>query len=96
MEYGRIINLDSPAALIQRYFKESAIEFLNPGIFGHVQMAALPGVKQVVFENGSITLFSKDVPRTMAGLFDLQAGQSSGFQNMTVRQATLEDVFLQN
>jgi ABC-2 type transport system ATP-binding protein len=57
-------------------------------------MTALPGVKQVVFENGHITLFSKDIPRTMAGLFDLQAVGSDGFQNMTVRQATLEDVFL--
>jgi len=94
MDHGRVINMDSPAALIRRYFEESAIEFVNPDNFTHAQMAALPGVKQVVFENGHITLFSKDVPHTMAGLFDLQAGQSSGLKHMTVRQATLEDVFL--
>jgi len=94
MDQGRILTLDSPGALIHQYFKASAIEFVNPGVYTHTQMAALPAVNQVVFQNGHITLFSLDIPRTMAGLFELQATQDTGFQNMTVRQATLEDVFL--
>jgi ABC-2 type transport system ATP-binding protein len=94
MDHGCILTLDSPAALIRRHFEASAIEFLNPDAYTHAQMAALPGVSQVVFQNGNIILFSLDIPRTMAGLFELQKAQGVGFQNMTVRQATLEDVFL--
>ncbi|MBI3914247.1 MAG: ABC transporter ATP-binding protein, partial [Chloroflexi bacterium] len=58
------------------------------------QLAALPAVGNTLFENGHATLYSSDVPRTMAGLFALVSANALAFQDMTVRQATLEDVFL--
>ena len=56
--------------------------------------AYAPGVAQIQSENGHMTLYSTDVPRTMASLFELVSDQRLAFQDMTVRQATLEDVFL--
>ena len=94
MDHGRIIALDTPAALIRRHFQETAIEFVALGEPPRQRLAALPGVRQSLFENGRPTLFSIDVPRTMAGLFDLVTEDALQFQDMTVRQATLEDVFL--
>ena len=58
------------------------------------RLAGLPGVAQTFFENGRPTLYSTDVPRTMAGLFNLVDAGELAFKDMTVRQATLEDVFL--
>ena len=53
-----------------------------------------PGVTQTLFENGRATLYSTDVPRTMAGLFEWVGAGRLAFRDLVVRQATLEDVFL--
>ncbi len=94
MDQGRIIALDTPEALINRHFHETAIEFVALGEAPRKRLAALPGVAQTIFENGRPTLYSTDVPRTMAGLFGLVESGELAFKDMTVRQATLEDVFL--
>jgi ABC-2 type transport system ATP-binding protein len=94
MDQGRIIALDTPEALINRHFHETAIEFVALGEAPRKRLAALPGVAQTIFENGRPTLYSTDVPRTMAGLFGLVESGVLAFKDMTVRQATLEDVFL--
>lgn len=94
MDHGRIIALDTPEALINHYFHETAIEFVVLGKPPRKRLAALPGVTQTLFENGRPTLYSTNVPRTMAGLFDLVTAGALSFKDMTVRQATLEDVFL--
>jgi ABC-2 type transport system ATP-binding protein len=94
MDHGRIIALDTPEALIHQYFRETAIEFVTVGEPPREQLATLPGVVQTIFENGRPTLFSTDVPCTMSGLFELSQAGVLAFKDMTVRQATLEDVFL--
>ena len=94
MDRGQIIALDTPEALINRHFQETAIEFVSVGEPPREQLSALPGVTQALFENGRPTLYSADVPRTMAGLFELVASDALAFKDMVVRQATLEDVFL--
>ena len=94
MDHGRIIALDTPDALINQHFQETAIEFVSVGEPPRQRLTELSGVTQVLFENGRPTLYSTDVPRTMAGLFDLVTAGTLAFKDMTIRQATLEDVFL--
>ena len=94
MDHGRIIALDTPEALINQHFRDTAIEFVPLGEPPRQQLAALEGVTSTLFENGRPTLYSSDVPRTMAGLFELSEAGALAFKDMTVRQATLEDVFL--
>jgi ABC-2 type transport system ATP-binding protein len=94
LDRGQIIALDTPHALINRHFRETALEFVALGEPPREQLSALPGVTQALFENGRPTLYSTDVPGTMAGLFELVASDSLAFKDMVVRQATLEDVFL--
>lgn len=94
MDGGRIIEEGSPAALINKHFHETAIEFVPLNGTGQQAYAMLPAVAQTIREDGHITLYSTDVPRTMAGLFTADGGHSLAFTDMTVRQATLEDVFL--
>jgi len=94
MDHGRVIALDTPQALIDQHFAETAIEFVALGEPPWERLAALPGITQVLFENGRPTLYSTDVPGTMAGLFELASTDVLAFRDVTVRQATLEDVFL--
>lgn len=94
MDHGRIIELDHPASLINKYFKETAIDFVALGTVPREQLRALPGVEHTLHENGRVTLYSSDVPHTMAGLLEMAKQDTLNFNDMTVRQATLEDVFL--
>ena len=94
MDHGRIIALDTPEALINQHFQDTAIEFVALGEAPRQALAALEGVTTTLFENGHLTLYSSDVPRTMAGLFELSEAGALAFKDMTIRQATLEDVFL--
>ena len=94
MDGGQIIAMDTPQALIRRHFQETALEFTSVGEPPRGQLSALPGVTQALFENGRPTLYSADVPRTMAGLFELVACGKADFTDLAVRQASLEDVFL--
>jgi ABC-2 type transport system ATP-binding protein len=94
MDHGQIIAQDTPEALINAHFTASAIEFAALGEPPRERLAALPGVTQALFENGHPTLYTEDVPRTMAWLFDLVESGALAFKDMVVRQATLEDVFL--
>ena len=94
LDHGRIIELDAPEALINKHFHETAIEFVALSPAAGERGAGLPAVANTLCEDGHVTLYSTDVPRTMAGLFDLVAARELAFKDMTVRQATLEDVFL--
>lgn len=94
MDHGRIIELDHPARLINKYFKETAIDFVALGTVPREQLKALPGVENTLHENGRVTLYSSDVPHTMSGLLEMAKQDTLNFKDMTVRQATLEDVFL--
>jgi ABC-2 type transport system ATP-binding protein len=94
LDHGCIIAMDTPQALIARYFKATAIEFGAPSWMEREVLAALPGVQQSLLENGRVTLYSTAVPQTIASLLALAAERQDGFSDMAVRQATLEDVFL--
>jgi ABC-2 type transport system ATP-binding protein len=93
VDHGRIIELGAPSALIQRYFSEIAIEFQDghgsPDAYEH-----LPGVSQATVEDGRVTVYSRDVPQTMAALLGQESRQGQALQGLSVRSATLEDVFL--
>jgi ABC-2 type transport system ATP-binding protein len=93
VDHGRIIELGAPSALIQRYFREIAIEFQNgQGTLASYQ--ALPGVSQASIEDGRVTVYSRDVPQTMAALLSQESSEGQALQGLSVRSATLEDVFL--
>ncbi len=93
VDHGHIIELGAPTELIHRYFSEIAIEFQN----GHGtpdSYQALPGVSSATIEDGRVTVFSHDVPQTMAALLTQETGDGQTLQGLSVRSATLEDVFL--
>jgi ABC-2 type transport system ATP-binding protein len=94
MDQGRTLELEPPTSLINKYFKDTAIEFGGSSEFASESLNQLPGVSQILFENGRVTLYSRDVPHTMSALFNLAGTKGLSLKDMTVRQASLEDVFL--
>jgi ABC-2 type transport system ATP-binding protein len=93
VDHGKIIEQGAPSELIQRYFQEIAIQFQD-GHGGPDAYAHLPGVSHAATEDGLVTVYSADVPRTMAALLERETSGEGKLRDLSVRSATLEDVFL--
>jgi ABC-2 type transport system ATP-binding protein len=93
MDHGHILELDHPEALIRKFFHEVAIVFED----GNVDVSTyrtLPGVASATTDGGHVTLYSGDVPRTMAALLEREQSGAGALRDLSVHNATLEDVFL--
>ncbi len=94
VDHGRVIALGSPAGLIYEHFHETAIDLVPINGTNREELQELPAVERAVSENGHVTLYSRDVPATMSGMFGMADGGSLAFKDVSIRQATLEDLFL--
>ncbi len=94
MDHGKLIEMDRPSALIARHFEEAAIEFNASAGWPTELVSGLPGVKNVASQGSRLVVYSRDVPRTMAALFELGSNRGLDLEEITVRSASLEDVFL--
>ena len=94
MDAGKIIALDSPHDLIDAHFETTAIEFESRNGTPLSALEALPGVQRASKDGGLVTLYSLDTPRTMEGLLEGSREGTIEFDDLRVRSATLEDVFL--
>jgi ABC-2 type transport system ATP-binding protein len=93
---GRIIALESPQELIRRSFRETAIEFDQKGAkTPEGTFRSLKGVtRPAVRENGHVTIYTENASQTLGGLTDLAEAGKLQFDDLHLRRATLEDVFL--
>jgi ABC-2 type transport system ATP-binding protein len=94
MDYGKIIALSSPQQLIDSNIKESAIQFKMKEYPGDQVLASLPDVTKVIKEGDDIVIYTSNIPIVIAGLLGLASQRSTELSELSVRQATLEDVFL--
>jgi ABC-2 type transport system ATP-binding protein len=94
MDHGHILEMGAVSELIGRRFRERAVFFdSNPKLPMEV-MALLGGVSRAAQEDGQTVLYSNDVPGTIGALLAAADGLSVEPHNLGIRQATLEDVFL--
>jgi ABC-2 type transport system ATP-binding protein len=94
IDKGKVIALGSPAQLISDNFSEQAIEFTHSQLADDEHLESLPGVTRRQVEGETVILYTSEVARTMGSL--IQHAQDAGLDlgHVTVRTATLEDVFL--
>ena len=94
MDHGHILEEGTVNELISRRFKERAVRFDRIEGLSDELLAAMAGVSSVKHENGEVLLYTRDVPATIGDVLD--ASESLGVEpdNLGVRRATLEDVFL--
>jgi len=92
VDHGRIVALDTPRALIDATFNETAIIFRMhaPPL---EELAHLAGFRRMQHDE-DITLYSDDVPATMTALLAMTGRRGVMLEQLYVRGATLEDVFL--
>jgi ABC-2 type transport system ATP-binding protein len=96
IDHGKIIALDTPKRLMANADAEQKIAFLIDGHIDTTGLERLPGVSQVLEEGqGEYSLYAAEVQPVLKSLI-LQA-ESNGFalRGLTIKGATLEDVFIQ-
>ena len=94
MDHGKVLDIGTSDELIGRRFRERAIQFDTIDTLGDAQLGSLASVTRVAHEDGVTLLYTGDVPATVGAL--LQVASNAGVEpdNLLVRRATLEDVFL--
>ena len=94
MDHGHLIEMGTVGEVVTRRFKERAVQFDRIDRLEDARLAAMTAVSSVKHDDGVVLLYTSDVPATISDL--LAATESLGIDanNLTVRRATLEDVFL--
>jgi ABC-2 type transport system ATP-binding protein len=94
MDHGRILEMGTVPELIGRRFKERAVFFDSTPKLPAERLGKLGGVTRAAQEDGQTVLYSNAVPDTIGGLLAMADELDAEPQNLGIRQATLEDVFL--
>lgn len=94
MDHGHILEMGTVPELIGRRFKERAVFFDTSAKLPADALGRLGGVTRASQEDGTTVLYSKDVPATIGALLGMADELKFEPHNLGIRQATLEDVFL--
>ena len=94
MDHGHILELGTVEQLVSRRFRERAVRFDAVPALGAAELAALPSVSRVKDDDGETLLYTSDVAATIGGFLALAESHRVEPQNLAVRRASLEDVFL--
>ena len=94
MDHGRVIALGTPGELIEQYAPDSNISFrLEPALENEV-VAGIAGVKGVKSENGQYLVTTSTPQETLFGIFTTAYEHGATPAEISMKRATLEDVFL--
>ncbi len=94
MDHGHILESGTVDELVSRRFHERAVRFDAVEGLADDALAAFPGVTSVRHEHGSVLLYTRDVPATIGAVLAATEALDREPENLAVRRATLEDVFL--
>jgi ABC-2 type transport system ATP-binding protein len=94
MDHGRILEMGAVEDLISRHFQERTVRFDRLDGLVRYELAALPAVTSVKEDAHEVLIYTRDPGRTVGGLLDLADERGVEPQNLAIRRATLEDVFL--
>jgi ABC-2 type transport system ATP-binding protein len=94
MDHGRILEMGTVDELISKRFHERAVRFDRLDGIEPSQLEALPAVAGLKMDDGEVLLYTRDVAATIGALLDLADERGVEPQNLAIRRATLEDVFL--
>jgi ABC-2 type transport system ATP-binding protein len=95
MDHGRILEMGGVEELISRHFQERTVRFDRLDALTRDELAALPAVTSVKEDADEVLIYTRDPGRTVGGLLDLADERGVEPQNLAIRRATLEDVFLE-
>jgi ABC-2 type transport system ATP-binding protein len=94
MDHGHILEMGTLDELVSKRFKERAVHFDAIDGLDDDTLAGLAAVTSVKRDEGAVLLYSSDVAATVGALLALAEARGFEPQNLGIRRATLEDVFL--
>jgi ABC-2 type transport system ATP-binding protein len=94
MDHGHILEMGTVDELVSKRFRERAVRFGATDQLADAELAGLPAVASVKHEPDEILLYTRDVGATIGALIALADSRNVELTDLTVRRATLEDVFL--
>ena len=92
VDSGRIVALDTPAALAESIHAGMTVRFLAPATFDPALLSALPDVTSVVRRGDTVTVTGNG--NVLAAVTTVLARHEIEPRQLRVEQATLEDAFL--
>ncbi len=93
MDHGRIVALDTPAALIRSIGGERRIRFTLKGDFDEASLRGLGSVSRVERRDDTITIYGSG-DQFLSGVVSALEREKVLFTGLSVREPSLEDVFL--
>jgi ABC-2 type transport system ATP-binding protein len=94
MDHGKVLAAGTVSELVDSRFRERSVRFLAIAGLDDERLATFPGVSEVKRESGESVLFTRDVPATIGAVLAATERLRVEPQDLAVRRATLEDVFL--
>ena len=94
MDHGHILEMGTVEELVTKRFKERAVQFDATAAMTDAALQALPDVTSVKHDADVVLVYTRDVGATIGALLALADTNGIEVSNLTVRRATLEDVFL--
>ena len=94
MDHGRILEMGTVESLVSKHFQERTVRFDRLDGLAPEELERLPEVTSVKEDTDEVLMYTKDPGRTIGALLDLADSRGLEPQNLGIRRATLEDVFL--
>ena len=94
MDHAHIVAMDTTQALLDEYGGSASIEFTSKDTVPQEALASLAGVQSVRHEGSVHAVSTNDPKHTLDALFTAGRARNFVIDGLTLKSATLEDVFL--
>ena len=94
MDHGKVLELGTVEELVSKHFKDRAVRFDPDEALDTALLESLPAVSSVHVDDTDALVFTRDVGATIGALLAAAEGRGVEPQNLSIRRASLEDVFL--
>ncbi len=94
MDNAKIVALDTVDKLLRNTGVNPTVQFKSETPIDHALLEQLVGVQHVTHDNGTFFLTTTNPQTTLDGLFTLGRTNNIAIDELTLKRATLEDVFL--
>jgi len=94
MDHGKVLEMGTVEQLVSNHFKERAVRFDSNDALDAALLQPLPGVTSVAIDETETLVYTRDVGPTIGALLAAAEGRGVEPQNLAIRRASLEDVFL--
>lgn len=94
MDHAKIIALDTTENLLHSIGTGASVEFKSDASIDSSVLERIASVQSVAHENGTYMLATRNPHQTLDGLFAVSRSNGFDIEQLTMKRATLEDVFL--